>query len=344
MIDGLNETQQGIFRLLMQRPMTRPELAKTLGKTIKTIENNLTGVFRAIVESDEYSLYKYRNEDGLLVYRIRMIVQNDLPSKQKKFAQIQGGAGSRGYSVITFEDWDWNSPFKLYPIGDIHYGHPSCDLEKLERFISWIERQENAYILLTGDMIENGTRHSLGRAVYEQLVNPEEQVEGIVQLFAPVWDRVLGVLSGNHEERTTNLSGFDPARAIAHRLRATYFPTTAYLDIWVGEHKMEVFATHGYGSAKFPHTRLKNIMDYNRFIPADVYVTGHFHDLNTLRDCRIVKNPSTMELELRKRYYVVAGSFLKYFDTYAERQGHYPTGVGAPKIAMYEGGDIHVSL
>jgi predicted phosphodiesterase len=343
-MDELNDTQRAIFGLLIKAPYTKRELARELGRSVKTIENNLTAVFRAVRESEEWALYKYTTKDKELKYRIVRESCAVLPQRKRRFTQVQGGNGSLGYSIVTFEDWDWDKTFKLYPIGDIHFGHPSCDTEKLRRFIDYIEQEENAFILLTGDLIENGTRHSLGRSVYEQLISPEVQIEGIVRLFAPVWDRIIGVLSGNHEERTDNLAGFNPARIIAQRLRAAYFPTCAYFDIWVGEHKLELFATHGYGTARFPYTRLKNIMDYNRFIDADVYVIGHFHDLNTLRDCRIVKDAESVRLLLKKRYYVVAGSFLKYFDTYAERRGFYPTGVGAPKIAMYRGGDIHVSI
>ena len=237
---------------------------------------------------------------------------------------------------------------KLYllPLGDIHIGAPNCELEKARGFVNWAI-EKGASVLGMGDIIENANKGSVGAGVYEQKISPDEQIEVAIEFLKPLADKklLLGLLDGNHEWRTTKDSGVNITKQICRGLKVPYLGYSIFLYIRVGKITYIIYASHGSTGSTTPQGKLKTILDWGKYIEADVYLMGHVHSLMAHSDIYRRINTTTKCCEDRKRYYVLTGSFLGYYGGYAEQKNYAPERVGAPRIRL-DGlrFDAHVSL
>ena len=60
----------------------------------------------------------------------------------------------RDYIFISREFPDRRN-ISIYYISDLHTGAKDCYQEQFEKFIDWIAKQENAYLVLGGDLMNN---------------------------------------------------------------------------------------------------------------------------------------------------------------------------------------------
>lgn len=100
---------------------------------------------------------------------------------------------------------------RVHAIADVHIGARECDLQGFTRFLRGLG--EDDYIVLVGDIINNGLKDSLTN-VYEEVIPPSAQIEKAVELLKPVADRILGAVGGNHEARSRKAVDLDPMYAI----------------------------------------------------------------------------------------------------------------------------------
>jgi predicted phosphodiesterase len=232
----------------------------------------------------------------------------------------------------------------LLPLGDLHYGHPNCDRESVEGYLKWA-RDNDSWILLMGDLLENSSKDSVGAGVYEQIMSPEAQMFEIIEMLEPYKEYILGLLTGNHEERTYKRSGHDPSRSMAKMLGVPYLRYGAFLRLFVGDVGYTVYATHGSSGAGTSAGKLNAVKKLRRFIDADIYLMGHMHDL--LVDSSVVKYLDLRNKVVRSKRatYCVTGSYLEYEDSYSEMKTYAPGRIGSPRIRLSgEKEDVHVSL
>ena len=81
-------------------------------------------------------------------------------------------------------------------------------------FCRQIASDQNAYIILGGDLMNNATRSSVSN-VFEERIRPRDQKKQLVTLLEPVRDRILCMVSGNHERRSGKDADDDPTYDIA---------------------------------------------------------------------------------------------------------------------------------
>lgn len=235
-------------------------------------------------------------------------------------------------------------PSYLVPLGDWHWGHPNCQKDKIRGYLEWTAKN-NGYILLMGDLIENSTRSSVGAGVYEQIQNPDDQISDVLELLEPYTSHIVGLLTGNHEERTFKQSGVDPSRHIARVLGVPYLRYAGFLRIQVGAVGYTVYATHGASGSASSAGKLNAVKRLSTVADADVYLMGHMHELLLDTVIRKYVNLRSRTVQDRRQHYVVTGNFLSYEDSYGEMKGYAPNKVGAPRIRFSgEEHDIHVSF
>lgn len=103
---------------------------------------------------------------------------------------------------------------KVYAVADVHIGARECDLDGFEAFLHRIAKDKDAYIVLCGDLCNNGIAGSHS-SVYEEVIMPGmAQVEKAVELLSPIKDRILGAVGGNHEARSRKAVDLDPMYTI----------------------------------------------------------------------------------------------------------------------------------
>ena len=239
---------------------------------------------------------------------------------------------------------------KLYllPLGDFHIGSPTHDREKLKGYIDWA-LEHNAQILLMGDIIEMATRYSVGAGVYEQIKNPQEQIEEAITLLEPLAKKglILGALQGNHEFRAAKETGIDVMKMLAndYRVRIPYLGYSIFLHLSINGIVYIVYAAHGASGSTTIQGRVQAVSKWARDVEADLFLHAHLHDLLTWADVkRCVDRTTKAEME-KRRYYAITGSFMKYHGSYAEMKGYSPVKTGAPRIRLSgKKHDIHVSI
>ena len=228
--------------------------------------------------------------------------------------------------------------------GDTHYGHPCCDVERIKEMLEYC-LCHNIYILGMGDYIEGGLRDSVGDSVFMQKLNPEEQMEYIIELMEPLVKKglLLGLLMGNHEERILKATSVNVTKFMAKFLKVPYLGNAIWNLFTVEKQEYTVYAFHGVSGSKFIHTKIKALIDVSHSFHADLIAMGHVHEIANASTPfqEVDKNNKIIEC---KKFHVLTGHYLKYDKSYAQGKG-FPIGkMGSPKVKLFSSKrDIHIS-
>lgn len=238
--------------------------------------------------------------------------------------------------VIEFEPV--SDRIQIVPISDIHLGSINSNIPKLRDFINYVENTTDTYTVLTGDLGENATKSSIGLGVYEQRYDPETQIEVLEEELAPLAakDKILGIQPGNHEQRINKKVSIDPMKILARNLDVTYLGYQGYFKWVVGGQIYHAMTYHGKSGAQTHGGKINAAHKLNRVANVDVYISGHTHILDESHDILVEIDDNTNELKYRKRYYVIAGSFLSYWGGYAEMKAYPIADQGAMRIDLYK--------
>jgi predicted phosphodiesterase len=228
----------------------------------------------------------------------------------------------------------------------MHFGHPNFREDLLDGYIKWILKHE-AWVILMGDLVENSTRASVGSGVYEQTIPPSQQIDLIEKKLQPLVDKglVLGTLTGNHEQRTLNLTSLDPTKILAKIWGVPYLKYGGFFYLRVGNQTYSIYATHGSTGAATSGGKLQAATKLALGFDADIYLMGHVHDLLTDQAIKYRYNPKRKTVEQIRKTFVVTGSYLDHAGSYAQMKTYQPSKLGSPRIRLSGvEKDVHVNL
>lgn len=217
--------------------------------------------------------------------------------------------------------------------GDLHLGHPQCDLALATEYLEWA-RKNGVYVLLMGDLLECGTTTSIGDSVYKQKLNPQEQMEEAVRLLGPLAKAglIVGLHSGNHEQRIANSTSIDVAKMMANMLAVKYLNYACWSQFAVGSQRYSCYSQHGKSGARFKFSKLKAIADTMEWLSADMLVMGHVHSCATETALRqAVKRGQVVE---ENCHLVLSGLYLKWDRSYAQAANMPLTKLGSPTAKL----------
>jgi hypothetical protein len=258
-----------------------------------------------------------------------------------------------------------NRTFRFYPLGDLHLGVKGCDEAKLARAIAEIEADEDGYWIGTGDYLDAINRNDK-RFDPDQLADwmtlrdlsdiNRAQLRRFRQLFAPISHKCLGLTMGNHEQTQTRIyernvyldlidcikqeAGFDadhPLRlGYSGWLLPSFFKSQNRAG---GSRQLRFLIHHGAGGGGRTASSVNKLEGWLYSHACDVALMGHTHKLaSTMVGVESVSR--TGQLSLRKRYGVVASTFLRgHSDTeddgsYGEVKMYLPLPTGRVKIEV----------
>ena len=177
---------------------------------------------------------------------------------------------------------------QILPIGDLHIGSPHSEYRKA---IKLMEEYKEAKIVFVGDLIDNAIIDSVGD-VYEQEFNPQGALLEVDKIFEKFQDRILGVVSGNHERRTKKKVGVDVIELLCLNRRIPYAEDILIIDLAVkpnNDKRMRglknrthyaIVLHHGTGGGRFIEKTLRQHRYFTDLISnIDVYIAGHVHQL-----------------------------------------------------------------
>lgn len=234
-----------------------------------------------------------------------------------------------------------------------------CAEHDIGRKIYDILEDSHSYILGKGDysdcITKNDPRFEIRNLAdwVEKDNIVESQRNRIVKLFGKLAEekRIIGLLTGNHEEEIHKRHDNDIMRNICKDLNVRYggYQCFVLLRFQRSAHKgqhSETFlwhAWHGDGAAQTEGARLMRLMRLVNDIEADIYTMGHLHGaISTYTPDRLTYDERTHKIKSIKVIASLSGSWIKGFmqsteekplnPYYGERKGYKPARIGCPII------------
>ena len=230
---------------------------------------------------------------------------------------------------------------EVHPFADLHIGDKHCDIEVVQKRIEKVKENDNAYIILNGDIINNATKTSVSDSYAEEL-SPMEQISRFVELFEPVKEKILCITSGNHENRTYNKEGIDITRLCARELGVEdrYSKTGALVFLKfgcksIGHHGdsllYTIYCNHGSGGGRKEGAKAIRLADMACIVDADIYIHSHTHLPMIMKQGFYRTTPSHFSFGNVTKLFVNTASALTY-GGYGEAFEYKPNSTDTPTI------------
>ena len=232
-----------------------------------------------------------------------------------------------------------DGPIELRVITDVHAGAEAFHKKEYERDVAWALEKDNRFIITTGDLCETVTRNSVGNPE-DRKMKIMDQMRYIVGSLTDVANegKLLGMLGGNHEDRTKRDSFVDITALMAQQLGVKYFEDEMLMRLIISNitdktksWRYDLHAIHGAGGGATMGGQLNGARRGSGVYPmGDVFVSGHTHGYLGGKDS-FYETTTTGAIIQRERLYVVCGTYLGK-EGYATRRGYSPSIIGSPVI------------
>lgn len=207
----------------------------------------------------------------------------------------------------------------LVLFGCVHIGHRNADLKMAKRYVDFVKKSKGMALLLS-DNFENVIPKK-GHMMFDQVLTPQEQLDYGEELFEPIKKQILGLVQGNHSNRTRHEAGIDMDYELAKHLglKTKYFPNQGFVVAKAGKQNYAIAFKHGTG---FGSNTFGNCIVLMRHFPAaDIAACSHTHEIATSS-----RGFWTMKGSKRSRQEVTlvnTGSLLDY-PSYADEANYAP--------------------
>jgi hypothetical protein len=296
------------------------------------------------------SLFSQINNFGKEIFILLPEVDRDsikVKPREWKYYHSESNEGNfvQPYQLVQLPDSLFASGEVLIaPLYDVHFGHMACKRAKLLAYLRWIEETPNVLTFIGGDLLENALDDGRGMS-YSQEIPPDQQINEICKLLAPIAHKVLFALPGNHEHRTQKRAGIDPMKIVANTLDIPHFSGPVYCSIMGAGHKWRIYAMHGSSFAQTKGGKMNAAGKPRVFTDlVNFYVSGHVHDPVTNMETCISEDPVLCRLIYKTQWTVICPSFMRWENSYAYQAGWPPPGKGGVALRLYANGDYNAAL
>lgn len=251
--------------------------------------------------------------------------------------------GNLRLKVVKHSLPDFDS-IDVWPLADTHIGDIHSDFKKLQEILDRVKAQENAYLILNGDLVDLAVRNSIGD-IYSQNLTPMQGLEQCVKIFEPVADKVLCVQPGNHELRVWRTDGIDFTKLLCAQLgiadRYSNASTLLFLRFGTASKKTHhgrpqlysLYCAHGSGTGRTEGAKINRLVQLSAIIDADCYVHSHTHLPVVTKNAYYRVCTSNNSAQKIERLFVNTGSLLDY-GGYGEMQNYKPNSLETPVIHL----------
>ena len=222
-----------------------------------------------------------------------------------------------------------NEDITIYPIADVHLGSQECMEQEFIKFINMVKETPNVYLVLGGDLIDNGVRNGLTN-VFRATMPPSQQKREMANILAPVRDKILCAVSGNHERRSGKDVDDDPTYDILCKLdkEEIYRENMVFMKLQFGEiagagqsnPTYTLVVTHGAGGGQLTSGAVLRGERISYAIDgADCFIFGHTHKPFVTNPGKIVIDKSNNIVSVKPFKVINMTSWLKYGDYAAQK-------------------------
>ena len=246
------------------------------------------------------------------------------------------------FTLIT-KHFPENRDITIFPISDVHLGAAEHMEAAWREFRTAIQNEENSYIILCGDLVNNSTRNSVSN-VFDEVMRPREQKRLMTEMLMPLRDKILCAVPGNHEGRSGRDADDDPMYDICAKLdlEDIYRENMAFLKIQIGKldangtrNPTYTFAvTHGSGGGILTGGAVNRAERFGYAIDgADALIVGHTHKPFNTYPGKIKIDANNNRVSVKPFHVVNCSSWLD-FAGYAMKHMMLPTAHVAQKILL----------
>lgn len=212
---------------------------------------------------------------------------------------------------------------RLYFVGDLHVGAIECNIKGWEAFVQRILGEKNSYICLMGDLMNNATKSSVSN-LFEDTMRPREQKRYLANALAPLSERILCAVSGNHEFRSGKDADDDPMLDIMSKLdlEDLYRQNAAFVKICFGSREAgdrvkplqtyTLCCTHGAGGGIYTGAAVNRNERFAMIVDTDILAVGHTHKGAITKPSRIHVDINSNTVTQKTTTVVSSCSWLAY--------------------------------
>ncbi len=210
----------------------------------------------------------------------------------------------------------------IYPVGDLHIGDAGARVDLFENLINQVKNSENEYLILLGDLVNNGIKSSVTNT-YEEVIPPGEQKRQAITLLRPVASKILGMVSGNHEYRTRREVDQDISLdiALALGIENQYDPNHLIIDLLVGDVRYVFYVFHGHSATRLPGGTVNAYqrVQWNIF-GVDAYIHGHDHMPYAIPYTSYFYAPNNRQVQVKTFYDISVAPWISWTGYAARKQ------------------------
>lgn len=140
-------------------------------------------------------------------------------------------------------------PFAIAELSDLHIGSPDTDYKTLKSDAEIIRDTPGLYSIFTGDGINNWIITKLQGLQRGEVLTFDEEVQLLAAWLDILSGKMLAVVSGNHENWTQMLSGFDLIRGSLRGAKCLYDPNEVVFDLVWGQNSLVFKVRHSWRSS-----------------------------------------------------------------------------------------------
>ena len=216
----------------------------------------------------------------------------------------------------------------IIPVSDVHLGSSECMEQEFIQFIKSVKETPNVYLVLGGDLIDNGTRSSVSN-VFKATMSPSQQKKEMANILRDVSDRILCFVPGNHERRSGKDADDDPVYDIAAKLdlEHLYRENIAFVKIQLGVREREtgsmssgeqrptymLTVLHGTGGGIYTGGAVNRNERFGYVIDGmDILIVGHTHKPFTTQPGKIYIDKLNNKISVKPFKVISSTSWLEY--------------------------------
>lgn len=196
------------------------------------------------------------------------------------------------------------------------------------QFINDVKNTPNVYLILGGDLIDNGTRSGVTN-IFQATMPPSQQKKEMANILKDVKDRILCFVPGNHERRSGKDADDDPVYDIAAKLdlEDLYRENIAFVKIQMGVKETStgnmtkgskrptymLVVTHGSGGGIYTGGAVNRNERFGYVIDGmDVMVVGHTHKPVTTQPGKIFIDSQNNKVSIKPFKVITSTSWLSF--------------------------------
>lgn len=210
---------------------------------------------------------------------------------------------------------------KVLLLSDAHVGHKCFNERVLDTYLERAQ-QDNAYILILGDLIEAATKTSPGKSYEDTNMCTNDQVKYWRSKLMPHKERIVGAVIGNHEERLQ----VDVMETICESLQAPYFGYSGIVTLATEKGHACAYSismAHGSGGGIMPGGAVNAARREAWNTVADAFVLGHVHKVTYTEGCIEEVDLQNKREGFREQVFITNGHLLDHRLSYGDMK-RYP--------------------